>query len=619
MVQKKKKFIFGLVLIVVILLLLTHTPIISAEGEGVIPVTNNLNHQVEPVIYGDYIVWTDYRNDNGSGLNSDIYLYDLSTHQERAICTEPGRQVRPDIYGTWVVWEDNRNGPDNWDLYGYDLITGTEIRITDNFANQNNPAIFKTLVVWEDVGRLGASRHDNDIFIKDLTAGTSGEDYALCTADGEQIDADIYGNIVVWTDRRSGVADIYLYDLSVDTDSDGEPNYRDSDDDGDNIPDLGDPDPDPAERPLVTNPDKQHNPAIYDDLIVYQDHRSGNSDIYMFNLKNNTEVALVTTPDEENLPRIYGEYVVFEKQVGTEREIYYYDLTTSESYQVTFQPSNQEFPDIYNKMLVWADYRNDKDGHVTSTLVDNGDIYMYHIPKRDIKGSPPLVTDLTVVPESVEVDGEVTIIVEATDPDGDDLLYVFTSTGGTIESVDGNKATWRAPGVSGYYNISAYATDGEFFSNTMHVMVQVYKNSPPEILNVSLNPDEVKTGRAMTITVQASDPDDDKLVYEFICSEGELSGCDSEFDNEVTWTAPEVPGNYQIVIKVSDYSQELGTKLSTDEEIITISVLPRKSSNGGDSGFLPGFELDGLVLIFIISLVVLLKFLKIHRNKIQNQ
>ncbi len=87
MVQKKKKFIFGLVLIVVILLLLTHTPIISAEGEGVIPVTNNLNHQVEPVIYGDYIVWTDYRNDNGSGLNSDIYLYDLSTHQERAICT----------------------------------------------------------------------------------------------------------------------------------------------------------------------------------------------------------------------------------------------------------------------------------------------------------------------------------------------------------------------------------------------------------------------------------------------------------------------------------------------------------------------------------------------------
>jgi beta propeller repeat protein len=609
-VTKRYVLGFGICIILFFLILPSLSLNAFAQSEGVIPITNNLDHQIEPVIYGDYIVWTDYRNDDGTGMNSDIYLYDLSTRQEHAISINSSRQVRPDIYGNWIVWEDNRAGLNDWDLWAYDLTTETEVLITQNqVSNQNNPAIYKNLVVWEDVGRMGAARHDNDIYIKDLSTGSTGSDYSITTEEGEQIDADIYGDYIVWTDRRSGNADIHIYDLSVDTDSDGTPNYRDSDDDNDNVPDVADLDPDPAEQPLITNPERQHNPAIYGDYVVYQDHRNGNSDIYMFNLKNNTEVALTNTPEDESLPRIYDNYVVYEKLVDTQRDIFYYDLITSTSHQITYQASSQEFPDIYGRYVIWSDYRNDKDGRATGVLVDNSDIYMYQIPRRDITGTPPIVTAITAIPESVEAGGEVTILVEGYDEDGDKLEYIFTTTGGSIEKVEDNIATWLAPDIIGYYNISAYTTDGEFFSNTMKVTVRVFKNQPPEIINVSIDPLEVKTGRATTIIVQANDPDDDKLVYGFICSEGVISGWDSKFDNEVTWTAPNNQGNYQIIVKVSDYSESLGKNLTTQEEIITISVLPRDSDSNGDSGFLPGFNFGAFELSFIIVFVISLKLL----------
>ncbi len=611
----RPRFVFiSIILIILSLLYPILSSPVQAQGEGVIPISNNLNNQLEPVIYSNYIVWTDYRNDNGSGTNSDIFLHDLTSHQEHVICSNPARQVRPDIYETTVSWEDNRAGPNNWDIYAYDISTGSEKQITTNPANQNNPAIYKNFIVWEDVRRnlIDPSRHDNDIYIYDMN---NDEEYPLIIEEGEQIDADIYDNYVVWTDRRSGNPDIYLYDLSVDSDSDGTPNYRDTDDDDDGIPDVGDQDPDPAEKPLVTNTDRQHNPAIYKHLVVYQDHRNGNSDIFMYNLKNNTETALVTDPEEESLPRIHENYVVYEKMVDTQREIYYFDLTTSKSYQITYHPSNQEFPDIYKKTTVWADYRNDLDGRVTGSLVDNGDIYMFKIIPPSPDEHPPVVTDITAVPDEVEVGGEVTIIVEADDEDGDSLEFIFTFTSGVIKEIEDNKAIWEAPEVPGKYQISSYVSDGKFFSNTMTVTIIVYTNHQPEIINITLDPEVVKTGRATTIKVQASDPDGDKLVYEYISSKGKITGLDSDFDNEITWTAPDSEGEYQIIIKVSDFNPSTGTKLSTVEEIITITVIPRDSDSDKDSGFIPGFELGALELIIIASLIVILKIISSLRCK----
>jgi beta propeller repeat protein len=55
-------------------------------------------------------VWEDNRNGN-----SDIYMYDISTDKEEAICTDKADQKNPSIWGNRILWEDYRNG--NWDIY----------------------------------------------------------------------------------------------------------------------------------------------------------------------------------------------------------------------------------------------------------------------------------------------------------------------------------------------------------------------------------------------------------------------------------------------------------------------------------------------------------------------
>ena len=132
-------------------------------------------------------------------------------------------------------------------------------------------------------------------------------------------------------------------------------------------------------------------------------------------------------------------------------------------------------------------------------------------------------------------------------------------------------------------------------------------------------PAEVKCGRSTTITVNARDPDGDRLVYEFISSKGKLTGHDSMFDNEVTWTAPDKEGQYQIIVKVSDYSESDGEKISTTEEIITITVKPKSGDSDSSSGFLPGFEVGALELMILIGFIVVLKVVGLRFYKFRKR
>ena len=71
------------------------------------PITTN-GSAYSPDIYGDRIVWEDWRNGNG-----DIYMYDIATSIETQITTS-GLATKPMIYGDRIAWQDNRSG--NWDI-----------------------------------------------------------------------------------------------------------------------------------------------------------------------------------------------------------------------------------------------------------------------------------------------------------------------------------------------------------------------------------------------------------------------------------------------------------------------------------------------------------------------
>jgi beta propeller repeat protein/parallel beta-helix repeat protein len=86
--------------------------------------------------------------------NGDIYGADISNLDDIilfAICTDPAIQSDPAISGNYVVWTDGRN--DEGDIYGADISNIDDIQeleIVKASGNQQQPAIDGTLVVYID-------------------------------------------------------------------------------------------------------------------------------------------------------------------------------------------------------------------------------------------------------------------------------------------------------------------------------------------------------------------------------------------------------------------------------------------------------------------------------------
>ena len=72
-----------------------------------IRITTDESDPFFPAIYGDRIMWQDWRNGN-----PDIYMYDLSNSRETPIITSQSFQSSA-IYGDRVVWKDRRHGKDD--------------------------------------------------------------------------------------------------------------------------------------------------------------------------------------------------------------------------------------------------------------------------------------------------------------------------------------------------------------------------------------------------------------------------------------------------------------------------------------------------------------------------
>ncbi len=208
----------------------------------------------ELAIDGSRMVWADSRNSTNSASNTDIYLYDFSTHTETRITTNPSDQLAPDISGNTIVWTDTRLG--GYTIFMYDLATHTETQVSRASSGAfNPPKIDGNYIVWED-GRNGNA----DIYLYDISTR---EERQLTTNPAEQTSPDVSGNRIVWTDYRNGNPDIYMFDLSTN-----------------------------VESPVVVNPAEQIEPAIDGNRIVWTDYRNGNPDIYMFDLSSGGKIFL---------------------------------------------------------------------------------------------------------------------------------------------------------------------------------------------------------------------------------------------------------------------------------------------------------------------------------------
>ena len=90
----------------------------------------------------------------------------------------------------------------------------------------------------------------------------------------------------------------------------------------------------------------------------------------------------------------------------------------------------------------------------------------------------PIIHLFQASPNSVEVGGEVTITVLATDDDGDILTYVYQTGTGTINGT-GATVKWIAPDIPGKYSVKVNVSDGKEFAISS-VDITVTEKQKPE-------------------------------------------------------------------------------------------------------------------------------------------
>lgn len=160
---------------------------------------------------------------------------------------------------------------------------------------------------------------------------------------------------------------------------------------------------------------------------------------------------------------------------------------------------------------------------------------------------PPVISSLIADEEQVSPSGNCLVSCVASDPDGDELSYTWSASGGSI-SGDGAIVTWVAPEEVGAYTITVKVTDGRGGEATMQLTIDVIVNHAPVIESLTAEPSPVRQGKTSTIECVASDLDEDELSYLWSANRGNISGQGST----VTWTTPNACGTYIITVTVAD-------------------------------------------------------------------
>lgn len=104
---------------------------------------------------------------------------------------------------------------------------------------------------------------------------------------------------------------------------------------------------------ITAEPHDQRWPAIYDNIVVWQDNRNGNWDIYGIHLSTLEEFQITTDQGDQLYPAIYKEYVIFLDERHDRGDLYGFNLSTGEEFKIPTESDVLEDPAIYDNIIVW--------------------------------------------------------------------------------------------------------------------------------------------------------------------------------------------------------------------------------------------------------------------------
>jgi len=298
-------------------------------------------------------------DDNCDGIQEDCpegYEYYAKTGEcdLEVVASGPLNQKNPDIYENKVVYQrdEGSNGSlfNVWDIYMKDLETREEVQLTNHLSDQINPKIYENKIVWEDY------RNGNwDIYMIDLSSieeplnpddpfFTGGfKEVQLTTNTGSQLNPYIYGDKVVYEDKRNGCSDIYVYDIET------------------------------KEKTQVTNCEFEGmpipgniNPVIYENKIVWGFGES----VLMCDLEKNGQTGGCLKYDNKNeisqghAPFIYENILTWNQfNLDDFSSVFYCDLEEGCVPNKIWEGRDRMFAKddktlVYNRRIVWYDPLN---------------------------------------------------------------------------------------------------------------------------------------------------------------------------------------------------------------------------------------------------------------------
>jgi outer membrane protein OmpA-like peptidoglycan-associated protein len=163
------------------------------------------------------------------------------------------------------------------------------------------------------------------------------------------------------------------------------------------------------------------------------------------------------------------------------------------------------------------------------------------------RNDPPTVS-CAVSPTSIKQDETAAVRVSALDPDGDDLIYTWTSSGGRLTG-SGDTVTFDATGIApGEYTITATVSDGKHDVPCTASITVIKKNEAPTV-TCQPTSTSIIVGEDATVRASASDPNNDSLTYSWTVNGERLAATGPS----VTFgSAGRQPGSYTITATVSD-------------------------------------------------------------------
>ena len=205
---------------------------------------------------------------------------------------------------------------------------------------------------------------------------------------------------------------------------------------------------------------------------------------------------------------------------------------------------------------------------VTVTVTDGrGGEVMDYVIIEVRTNRPPTIASLVADADWTTPSGSISVTCDASDPDGDELSYEWSTTGGDISGT-GAVVNWAAPEEVGIYHITVVAKDGHGREDTKSVILSVATGTPPTIEDLIVTAEhkylkengtgyDYKVGKEKEYNIECTISDTSVGVsYNWSCDGGEISGEGST----ITWTAPNKTFKVTVTVIVSDVTGNMMSK-----------------------------------------------------------